>query len=63
MGTLSNPPPRSPQRVDSGPYFGNQEEQRTLLGNGDVFDEQIAGIGELLEKIAAAIESVTPSVA
>ena len=28
-----------------------------------VFDEQIAGIGELPEKIAGDIESITPSVA
>lgn len=29
------------------------------VSNGDIFDEQVAGIGELLEKIGAAIEQLT----
>lgn len=35
------------------------ERQNDLyVSNGDIFDEQIAGIGELLEKISSAIEQL-----
>ncbi len=32
------------------------------VANGDAFDEQIAGIGELLEKVTSAIESLSHTV-